>query len=234
MTVLPPRAPAEDLGPQGAPAPPADRPVAPEPGVASRPAGGPRISPERIVLGVLLAAAGAAWLLDVAGVSVPWALAPAVAVVVIGVALILAARTPGGHAPLVIWGAVLLVVAIAVAVVRPVGGPIGDRVVTPTASQWPVATSLTAGNLTVDLRQNPLPARGRLTADVTAGTVVLRLPDAVPAERVHVVAHVGTGQILVDGNVQRSGMGLDWTSPDPAAVVVDVHVGTGQVEVNHG
>ncbi len=29
-------------------------------------------------------------------------------------------------------------------------------------------------------------------------------------------------------------MGLDWTSADPSAVVIDVHVGTGQLEVDHG
>ena len=38
------------------------------------------VSPERIVVGVLLAAAGGAWLLDEVGVSVPWVLAPAVVV----------------------------------------------------------------------------------------------------------------------------------------------------------
>jgi len=42
------------------------------------------------------------------------------------------------------------------------------------------------------------------------------------------------GKIQVDGVQVRNGTGLDWTSPDPAAVVVDVHVGTGQLEVDHG
>jgi len=231
MTVLPPRTPVEDRRPEPPIASLATSTPAPEPPAVSP---RPRTSPERIVLGLLLAAAGAAWLLDVAGVSVRWALSPAVGVVVIGLALIVAARTPGGHAPLVVWGGILLAVAIATAVVRPVGGPVGDRFLTPTATQWPVATSVTAGNLTIDLRQNPLPASGRLTADVTAGRVVLHLPSGVPAQRVQVVAHVGMGQIQVDGVQVRNGMGLDWTSPDPAAVVVDVHVGTGQLEVDHG
>jgi hypothetical protein len=139
------------------------------------------------------------------------------------------ARTPDRG-----WGGILLAVAFFVAVVRPVGGPVGDRFLTPTTSQWPVATSLTAGNLTIDLQQNALPANGRLTADVTAGRVVLHLPNGPRAERVQVIAHVGMGQIKVDGVEVRNGMGLDWSSPDPAAVVVDVHVGTGQLEVDHG
>jgi hypothetical protein len=193
-----------------------------------------RATPERIVLGILLATAGLAWLLDEIGVSVPWALAPALGAGVIGVALILTARTAQGHAPLVVWGGILLAVSLLVAVVRPVGGPVGDRVLIPTADQWPVATSLTAGNLTIDLRQNPPPPSGRLTADVTAGNVVLRLPDGPRGQRIHVIAHVGMGQIRVDGVEVRGGMGLDWSSNDPAAVVVDVHVGSGQLEVDHG
>jgi hypothetical protein len=159
MTVLPPRTPLE-----GEPMPiaaPVTPPAAPSPAR--------RTTPDRIVVGLLLAAAGAAWLLDEIGVSVPWALAPAVGVVVIGVALMLTARDPGGHALLVVCGAILLATALAVAAVRPVGGAFGDRLVTPTAGQWPVATSVAAGNLTLDLRQNPLPTSGRLTAHVNAG-----------------------------------------------------------------
>jgi hypothetical protein len=233
MTVIPPRASVEAERPEpvAPPAPPPERPAPPRAPVALSPR---RISPERIVIGILLAAAGVAWLLDEVGFSVPWALAPAAGVVVIGIALIVAARTRDGHAPLVVWGGILLAVALLVAVVRPVGGPVGDRFLTPTATQWPVATSLTAGNLTIDLQQNALPANGRLTADVTAGRVVLHLPNGPRAERVQVIAHVGMGQIKVDGVEVRNGMALDWTSPDPAAIIVDVHVGTGQLEVDHG
>ena len=233
MTVLPPRAPVEAERPEPAapPAPPPERPTLPRAPVR---VSARHFSPERIVIGILLAAVGVAWLLDEVGVSVPWALAPAAGVVVIGLALIVAARTRDGHASLVVWGGILLAVALLVAMVRPVGGAVGDRFLTPTVNQWPVATSLTAGNLTIDLQQNALPASGRLTADVTAGNVVLHLPSGPRAERVHVIAHVGMGQIKVDGVEVRNGMGLDWSSPDPAAVVVDVHVGTGQLEVDHG
>ncbi len=227
MTVVPPRAPSDDA-PPAFPGTPGTAPT-----TVDRPAPR-RVSVERIVLGLLLAAVGGAWMLDELGVPIPWALAPAAGVVVIGVALVLAARTREGHAPLVVWGAILLAVSLLVAVVRPVGGPVGDRLVVPAADQWPVATSLTAGKLTIDLRQNPLPPAGRLTADVTAGNVVLRLPNPAGSPRVHVVAHVGMGQIRVDGLEVRGGMGLEWTSPEPAAVVVDVHVGTGQLEVDHG
>jgi hypothetical protein len=212
-------------------------PVTALPTAPSSPAGTPflrRAGAERIVLGLLLAAAGTAWLLDEIGVSVPWALAPAAGVVVIGVALILTARSPGGHAPLVVWGGILLAVALVVAVARPVSGPVGDRVLTPTASQWPVATSMAAGNLTIDLRQNALPPAGRLTAHLNVGNVVLRLPAENGGRPVKVIAHVGIGQIRVDGTNVRDGMGLDWSSTSPSAVVVDVQLGTGNLEVDHG
>jgi hypothetical protein len=164
---------------------------------------------------------------------VPWALAPAAGVVLIGIALIVTARAPGGHAPLVVWGGILLALALGIAVAHPVSGPLGDRVLTPTASQWPVATTLAAGNLTIDLRQNPVPASGRLTAHVNAGNVVLRLPAENGVRTVKVIAHVGMGQIEVDGTAVRNGLGLDWTSPSPSAVVVEIQLGTGNLEVDH-
>lgn len=240
MTVLPPSSPVEssrvedDRTPENTPA--AEPAVASSAPFASSspPSERRRTTVERLVLGILLAAVGAGWLLDEVGVSVPWALAPAVGVVVIGIALVVTAGDGGRHAPLVVWGAVLLVAALAVTAVRPVGGTVGDRYLTPTASQWPVATSVAAGNLTIDLRHNALPASGRLTAHVDAGNVVVHLPEGSGAKPVKVVAHVGVGQISVDGVDVRDGFGLDWTSSETAPVVVDVQVGAGNVEVDHG
>lgn len=237
MSILPPRAPVESERSEPAvpTAPPPPPPPPPEPPAPPAPPAARRATPELIVLGILLAAAGVTWLLDEVGVSVPWALAPAAGAVVIGLALIVTARTAEGHTRLVVWGGILLAISLLVAVVRPVGGPVGEHVLTPTATQWPVATSLTAGNLTIDLQQNPLPVSGRLTADVTAGRVVLLLPSGPSGQRVQVVAHVGMGEIQTDDAQVRAGMGLDWSSPDTAQpVVVDIHVGTGQVEVDHG
>jgi len=53
--------------------------------VEIRPGRGPQV--DRIVLGLLVAAIGVGWLLDQAGVSVPWRMLPAAALVLIGLAL---------------------------------------------------------------------------------------------------------------------------------------------------
>jgi hypothetical protein len=78
-----------------------------------------------------------------------------------------------------------------------------------------------------------LPASGRLTAHVNAGNVLLRLPAENGVRAVKVIAHVGMGQIKVDGTDVRNGIGLDWTSPSPPTVVVDIQLGTGNLEVDH-
>ncbi len=206
-------------------------PVVPAPRPSSGPVPGvPRDRrPERVVAGLVLLGVGSSWLLDELGVSVPWALAPAAGVIVLGLALMVTARSRASHAGLVAWGAILLAVALVLAVAQP-RGPVGDRLVTPAASDWPVATSLSAGNLTLDLRSNPLPASGRLDADVGAGKVVVLVPRGVT---VQVVAHIGMGEVFVDGVQARGGMGIDWSDP-AAPVVVDVNVNMGQVEVRHG
>jgi hypothetical protein len=45
-----------------------------------------------------------------------------------------------------------------------------------------------------------------------------------------VIAHVGLGQIqVVDGTDVRNGLGLDWNSASPSAVVVDIQLGTANL-----
>ena len=78
-----------------------------------------------------------------------------------------------------------------------------------------------------------MPASGRLTAHVNAGNVVVRLPAENGIRTVKVIAHVGIGQIKVDGTDVRNGLGLDWNSASPSAVVVDIQLGTGNLEVDH-
>jgi len=192
---------------------------------------GPRI--DRIVVGLLLAAAGIGWLLDQAGASVPWRMFPATALVVIGLALLATLVGGSGRAALVSLGVIALIVGVAVGVgVNRYAGPVGDRVVAPSTAQWPVNTRLGAGTLTIDLTRNPLPESGSLVADVGAGRIVVLLP-AGSSPIIDARATVGT--VSVDGVKVSDGIDVRWSQPNPltTAVNLDLRVGLGDIEVNH-
>jgi hypothetical protein len=187
----------------------------------------------RIVLGLLLTAAGAGWLLDGLSVEVPWNLFPATGLIVVGAVLLLSLAGGTGRADVVVTGIVLLLVAVAVgAGAGRFAGPPGDRTIVPSTAGWPAPTRISAGTVTVDLTDTPLPAAGRLDVAVGAGRVVVRLP-AEPAVRVHSTVVMGT--IVADGVAIGQGVDLDWTAPGTAAapVTVDIGVGAGEVEVSH-
>lgn len=191
--------------------------------------GGPRW--DRMVVGLLLAAGGVGWLLDGLGVAVPWRFAPAAAVVVVGLALLLSLAGGRGRGGLVPLGIVLLAVAVAVGVgADRFAGPVGDRTITPSVTGWPAAAQVSAGTVTVDLTRGELPAAGRVDVELGAGRVVVLLP-ADRTVRVHGTVVMGT--VVVDGVAAQQGVDLDWTSPDPSPVDVEIAVGAGDVEVTH-
>jgi hypothetical protein len=138
-----------------------------------------------------------------------------------------------GRGALVGLGAVLLVVSVVAGVgTSRFGGGVGDRVVAPSLTDWPVQTELTVGNLTVDLTQYPLPRSGRLEADLGTGTLTVLLDQEAP---VRIEATVGAGAVHVDGAQQRNGLDVEWSSPASAGddVLVVLDVGAGTVEVRH-
>lgn len=185
----------------------------------------------RLVTGALAVAVGVAWLLDAAGVPVPWRLFPAAALVLTGAALVLAAAGGWPRHGLVGLGAVLLVAAVAVGVdVERFAGPVGDQVVAPTSGQWPVEVRLAAGTATVDLTRHPLPPSGRLDVSVGAGRVVLVLPRSAA---VRADVEVVTGAVVVDGVRVDDGIHARWAAPGLAPVDVAVDVALGEVEVLH-
>jgi hypothetical protein len=194
--------------------------------------GGPRL--DRIVVGLLLGAVGVGWLLDQAGVSVAWRMFPAVALILIGFALIGTLLGGRGRGALIVLGVIALIVGVAVGVgADRYSGPAGDRMVAPTAAEWPVHQQVSAGTVTVDLTRHPLPETGRLEVDVGAGRIQLVLPER---GTVGVDVTVTAGNITVDGVQIRDGIDLQWSSPAQRSSPVDVvlHVGLGQVEVDHG
>lgn len=187
---------------------------------------------DRIVVGLLLGAVGVAWLLDGAGVPVTWSAFPAAALTLIGIALLGTLLGGRGRGVLIALGLLTMLVAVAVGVgAERYSGPVGDRSVAPTVSQWPVQQQVSAGTVTVDLTRHPLPEKGRLEVDVGAGRITLLLPDD---RTVGIDATVTAGTITVDGVKIHDGIDLQWTAGQSSAVDVVLHVGLGDVEVDHG
>ncbi len=187
----------------------------------------------RLVIGVLLLAAGVAWLLDMAGVSVPWHLAPATGLIVVGLGLLASLAGGKGRSGLFATGIVLLVAALAVALdADRFAGPAGDVDVRPSATGWPSTTTLSAGSARVDLTAAALPPAGRLDVRVGAGRVEVHVPAGHP---VRVEADVVLGTVVVDATPAVQGVDQHWVDPVGAGAPVAVHVqvGAGEVEVHH-
>lgn len=192
---------------------------------------GPRL--DRIAVGILLAAGGTAWLLDIAGVPVPWRMFPAVALMVVGLALVTTVRLGHGRGPLIAVGVALLAVAVAVGLdIDRYAGPVGDRVLAPMSGSLPADTRIGVGSVVVDLTQGPLPTTGRTQVQVGVGTVVVLLP---PGPAVGLDAEVVTGSIVVDRTREGDGVDVHW-SEEPGTTggaVLSVQVGVGEIEVQH-
>ncbi|MFC4944920.1 hypothetical protein [Pseudonocardia sp. GCM10023141] len=196
-----------------------------------RPPPRPEVRWNRVVVGVLIAAAGIGLLLERTGTAVPWNLAPSAAAIVIGVALIASLAGGGGRGMLVVLGVAMLIIATAIGVgASRFAGPAGDVVVTPGPREWPSSTRLSAGEVTVDLTRTQLPTSGRLDVELGAGNVVVRVPSEAA---VHVAATVVMGTLTVDGVAVRQGVDIDWADTSTAPVSVVLDVGAGDVEVFH-
>lgn len=187
----------------------------------------------RVVFGLLLAAAGVAWLVDALGTDVPWRFAPAIGLLVVGVALMLSVLGGTGRADLVVLGVVLAVIATLVGfgVDRYFAGPVGDVTITPAATEWPISRTVAAGTVEIDLTRAIPPAEGRMEVSLGAGKIILRAPESVAVD-----ASVALGSVTVNGTKVREGADLTWTdeSVGRSAPTVTVNVAVGEVEVHHG
>lgn len=204
-------------------------PTATEP--RTRSSSGPRV--DRIVIGLLIGAIGVGWLLDQAGVSVPWRMFPAAALIAIGLGLLATLLGGRGRGALVGIGIISTVLAVVIGVgADRYAGPVGDRLVAPAVAEWPVQQHISAGTVTVDLTRHPLPEAGWLQIDVGAGEIDLILPHESTAS---VDATATAGTITVDGVKVGDGVDLQWSkqSDTSSPVELTLHVGLGDIEVSH-
>ena len=190
-----------------------------------------------VLLGALLVLVGIGWLLDSAGIEVPWrALLPA-ALISVGLACVAGAFRGRQHALMVVGVALVVVLSVAVAadwdLDVPWTGGVGDRTERPATPAELREYELGVGNLVVDLSRLQVPAgTTAVEARLGVGELVVELPDGVSVE---VVARSGLGEVQVLGQ-QEGGFAsrIDTASElgGDRRLRVDARVGLGQVRVD--
>jgi hypothetical protein len=189
-----------------------------------------------VLVGALLVLVGIGWLLDSAGIEVPWrALLPA-ALIAVGLACVVGAFRGRQHALMIVGVALTVVLSVAAAagwdLDLPLTGGVGDRVERPTTPAEVSEYGLGVGNLVVDLRRLQVPpGTTEVEARLGVGELVVELPDGVSVE---VVAGSGLGEVQVLGQ-QDSGFDSRIETTAEAGgdrrLRVDARVGLGQVRV---
>jgi hypothetical protein len=210
----------EPLPPAG-PAPPADR-------------HGPAAA--TVLVGALLVLVGIGWLLDAAGVEVPWRAVLPAALIAVGLACVAGAFRGRQHALMVVGVALAVVLSLAAAadwdLEIPLGGGVGDRTERPTTPAELTGYELGVGNLVVDLRQLQLPpGTTRVQARVGVGELAVEVPQGVS---VAVVARSGLGQVqALDEEEGGLASRIDTVSEagGDRRLELDLRVGLGQVRV---
>jgi predicted membrane protein len=191
-----------------------------------------------VLVGALLVLVGIGWLLDAAGVEVPWrAMLPA-ALIAVGLATAAGAFRGRQHGLMVVGVVLVVVLSVAVAtdwdVEVPLAGGVGDRSEQPVTPADLSEYRLGMGEFRLDLARLQVPV-GTTTIDARVGVGELRveLPDGVSAE---IVARAGLGNVRALGR-EESGLGsrVEVGAEDGGGdrrLLLDLRVGIGQVEVN--
>ena len=208
--------------------------VPPQPPQAPKPPKAPR--PRALfglTMGVLLLALGLVAVVEVAGTNLPWAVYPATALGVIGVALLVGAFV--GRSTGLVFTGILAALVLAVAVWSP-NPRFGDIHVHPVRAEAVQASySRTAGLIVVDLTdvQNTGALDGRtLDLNMRAGEVVVRVPERLD---VAVTSRADAGQLNILGDVvQGRDVVNNQSTPQTAApdLHINVDMGFGQVRVS--
>jgi hypothetical protein len=210
----------EPLPPAG-PAPPADR-------------HGPAAA--TVLVGALLVLIGIGWLLDAAGVEVPWRAVLPAALIAVGLACVAGAFRGRQHALMVVGVVLAVVLSLAAAadwdLEIPLDGGVGDRTERPTTPADLTGYELGVGNLVVDLRQLQVPpGTTRVQARVGVGELAVEVPQGVS---VAVVARSGLGQVQALGQ-EEGGLASRIDTVSEAGgdrrLELDLRVGLGQVRV---
>jgi Cell wall-active antibiotics response 4TMS YvqF len=200
-----------------------------------------RLRSGRLVAGLLLVLFGVGWLLEVLDViDFPWDLLLPVALVLVGVALLVASRSGARPGGLVAVGVLLTgVMVVGSAIDFPLGGGVGEREERPAAvAELREEYQLGIGQLTVDLTDlstSQLDADARTRVRVGIGQLVVIVPEGL-AVQVEARATVGNVRVFEDeeggfGVEREAGPGLEGRG---AVLELVLSVGLGEVEVRRG
>ena len=189
-----------------------------------------------VLVGALLVLIGIGWLLDAAGVEVPWRAVLPAALIAVGLACVAGAFRGRQHALMVVGVVLAVVLSLAAAadwdLEIPLGGGVGDRTERPTTPADLTGYELGVGNLVVDLRQLQVPpGTTRVQARVGVGELAVEVPQGVS---VAVVARSGLGQVQALGQ-EEGGFASRIDTVSEAGgdrrLELDLRVGLGQVRV---
>jgi Cell wall-active antibiotics response 4TMS YvqF len=190
-----------------------------------------------VLLGALLVLIGIGWLLDSAGIEVPWRAVLPAALIAVGLACVAGAFRGRQHALMVVGVTLVVVLSVAVAADWDLDVPwtagVGDRTERPATPAELREYELGVGNLVVDRSGLQVPAgTTAVEARLGVGELVVELPDGVSVE---VVASSGLGEVQVLGQ-QEGGFAsrVDAASElgGDRRLRVDARVGLGQVRVD--
>jgi hypothetical protein len=188
-----------------------------------------------VLVGALLVLVGIGWLLDAAGIGVPWrAILPA-ALIAVGLACVAGAFRGRQHALMAVGVALVVVLSLAVAadwdLDLPLAAGVGDRTERPVTPADLREYELGVGNFVLDLRGLQVPAgTTAVEARVGIGELVVQLPQGVAVE---VVASSGVGQVQVLGREENGLASRIETSAGGGdrRLRLDARSGLGQVRV---
>jgi hypothetical protein len=200
-----------------------------------------RVRSGRLVAGLLLVLFGVGWLLEVLDViDFPWDVLLPIALILVGVAIVVASRSGARPGGLIAVGIVLTgVMVIGSAIDFPFGGGVGERLERPaTVSELRDEYVLGIGQLTVDLTDlsaGELGADARTRVRVGVGQLVVVVPEDLPV-LVFARATVGNVRVFDDekggfGAEREAGPGLDARG---SVLELVLSVGLGEVEVRRG
>lgn len=200
-----------------------------------------RVRSGRLVAGLLLVLFGVGWLLEVLDViDFPWDVLLPIALILVGVAIVVASRSGARPGGLIAVGIVLTgVMVIGSAIDFPLGGGVGERLERPaTVSELRDEYVLGIGQLTVDLTDlsaGALGADARTRVRVGVGQLVVIVPEELPV-LVFARATVGNVRVFEDeeggfGAEREAGPGLDGRR---SVLELVLSVGLGEVEVRRG